>query len=183
MKKRKKRTWPSTLPKLPPGQSWYRSNSFNWSSTSNKIIDDSPNLDVGGFKYDDSHVRWELQPQLQEVVSCFKLLREFRCEWRWWIKPKAWIRNYVSNADSILVLYGKNFYIKIERYCNEIFGPHPCILYYKSWQDKTEVAWIAICQIEAMWHSDKRMLKALNHAIRNRELWQSNQTAATIVIK
>lgn len=185
MKRRAKHAWPDTLPKLPQGQKWYRGQTVsNWSSTSNKITQDVKSVDVGGFRYQDSHIRWELQPVELEVTNCIRLLRKFRREWRWWIKPIAWIRNEtVGGADVILVLYSKGFSIRIDRYGNEIFGPHPCTLFYKSWQDKTEVVWVAICQIEAMWHSDERMLKALNHSIRNGELWQSDQTAQTIVIK
>lgn len=148
-------------------------------------------LDLGGFKFADSQAaRWELVPVDPEYTTGLKLLRRFNIEARWWRKPMAWCRNperkdgiaIFGSKDVILVLYGKNFHITIERYGTEIFGPHPCRLYYRSHQSYGEVAWVAICQIEAMWHSDERMLKALNTEIKNRRLWQSDQTSETIVL-
>lgn len=150
-----------------------------------------PALDVGGFKFTNAPIRWELVPTPPKVTTCLKLLRKFRPEWRWFQKPIAFARNpekngvplFSTHSDVIICVYPKGYYIKIERYGNEIFGPHPCILYYRSDQAKGEIAWLAICQIEAMWHSDERMLIALNRAIKNKELWQSETTAQTIVIK
>ncbi len=151
-----------------------------------------PSIDIGGFKFADAPIRWELVPRDYEVISCLALLRKFRQEWRWFKKPIAWARNPEKDgvpmlsqclSDVIISIYPKGFYIRIDRLGNEIFGPHPAKLYYRADQKKGEVAWVAIVQIEAMWHSDDRMLAALNHGIKNKQLWQSDQTAETYVIK
>lgn len=150
-----------------------------------------PAISVEGFRYADSHITWELVRQDYEVISCAQLLQKFRKEWRWFIKkPMAWARDPVDrtgepmfsvNLEVIVAAYPKNFHIVIER--TDMFGPHPARLYYRSTQVDNEIAWVAICQVEGMWHSDDRMLKGLNHAIRNKELFQSQKSAELIVIK
>lgn len=146
---------------------------------------------MGGFKFDDSDVAcWELAPVDKEVVTCGMLLQQFRQEWRWWLNPLVWARNpekegspIYGQFDVIFCGYPKGFYITIERYPGESFGPHAARLYYRSWQVTTEIAWIGICQLSAFWHSDERLLKELNHTIRNRQMYQSKETERTIVLK
>lgn len=144
-------------------------------------------IPVDFFKHADSHVTWELQ-QNYDYTSPRILLPKFRKEWRWFLTPIAWARNPEKNGipmfpldqEVIVAVYPKNFFIKIDR--NDMFGPHPARLMYRSHQIKTEIAWIAICQIEGMWHSDERLLKSLNHEIRNKQLWHSQETANTSVM-
>lgn len=174
------------LPPLPVGHYWYRESYVGRTVLAG---DDPSILDVGGFKFDDAPARWALQPADLEYISGIKLLRQFRAEARWWRKPAAWLRNPEKNGisiygdnDIIIAVYGKNFHITIERYGNEQFGPHPCRLYYRSYQVRGEMAWVGIVQIEAFWHSDERMLKALNHEIKNRRFYQSDKTATTPVL-
>lgn len=178
-----------SLSPLPRGQYWLRQTGDDTQNSGLGPTDLEEELDMGGFKFEDSTAgRWALVAVEPELTSCAALLRKFRAEAGWWRKPMVWARNpegrdgvpMFGNQDIIVVLYGKHFYIAIER--NDMFGPHACRLYYRSYQFVKEIAWIAITQIEGMWHSDERLLKALNHEIRNRKFWQSKATAATIVL-
>lgn len=182
---------PFVLPPLARGKRWYGPRFvYDWHT---RVSTGEPlGLDVAGFKFDDSEAaRWELVPADMQVTTPAVLLRQFRKEWRWWIKkPVAWVRNpedreghSIYGTDVIVVVYPRNFYIVIERYHREIFGPHPARLFYRSWQVLEETAWIAICQLQIMWHSDERMFKALTHEIRNRNFWHSEATAKEIVLR
>jgi hypothetical protein len=180
----------SELTSLPRGQYWLRQTG---DTSQNKKLGSTTldeQFDLGGFKFDDAPSRWELVKAELEVTSCLRLLREFRIEARWWRKPAAWVRNPERNGmpvygdeDVIIAFYGRNFHITIERYGRELFGPHPCRLYYRSRQVKGEFAWVGIAQINAMWFSDEKLLAALNHEIKNKRFWQSDKTATTIVLK
>lgn len=174
------------LPPVPDGHFIIRE---SYNSTAPTLV--NPNdfsLDVGGFKHTDSHIVWELV-QNYEFTNPHQLLKEFRKHWPWYAKkPCAWVRNpekdgvpFFGNKDVIIVVYPRNFYIEITR--DDMFGPHPARLYYRAYQNKAEVAWIAICQLEAMWHSDERILAALNAEIRNKKLWHSPRTAQIPVIE
>lgn len=146
---------------------------------------------MGGFKFEDSDVAcWELAPVDKEVTTPALLLRQFRREWRWWQRPMLFARNpekeglpLFGDFDVILCGYPHGFFIQIDRYPGESFGPHAARLFYRSWQVTTEIAWVAVCQLSAFWHSDERLLKELNHAIRNKQLYQSRETANTVVLQ
>jgi len=174
---------------LPVGYRWHKCTTPGWETQA--AIPEAKEIILGGFKFSDSPAAWwELSPAMLSVVSCARLLRQFYREARWWRIPAGWNRNPEKEGvpiygpiDTIIVLYGRNFHIAIERYGEEIFGPHPCRLYYRSQQVEGESAWVGICQITAMWHSDERMLAALNCEIRNRDIWQSEATATTAVLK
>lgn len=178
------------LPKLPSGYKWHGPRIiYDWPT---RIYTGEPlGLDIGGFKFDDSDAaRWEFLPKDLEVTTTAALLRKFRQEWRWWKNPIMFVRNPEKEGklifgihDVIVALYPKGFYIIIERYHREIYGPHAARLFYRSYQVSTEVAWVAIHQLEAYWYSDERMLKVLNHAAKNRKFWHSPATASTIVLQ
>lgn len=144
-------------------------------------------FDVGGFKFPDAPTRWEIGPVDPEMTNLHALRLKFREEWRWFTKPISWARNpekagvlMFPGKDVIVSVYNKGFYIFIER--SDMFGPHPARLYYRSWQDPTQFTWVAICQIEGMWHSDTILLRNLNQEIRNHRLWHSYKSAQLLVI-
>lgn len=179
----------SSLPPLPRGQYWLRQpgDTTQYKRLGATTLEPEP-LDIGGFKFDAAPARWALAPADPEVITCLKLLRNFYREARWWRKPKVWARNpekegvpMFGNKDIIIALYGRNFYITIER--KDLFGPHPARLFYRSYQFPKEFAWVAIVQIEGMWFGDERLLKALNYEIRNRNFYQSDETAETPVLE
>lgn len=187
--KKRPKAAPTGPSNVSPGYRWFKCETHSWPSLG-KPEKQSVGVDVNGFKFHDAPTRWELVPKELEVLSCLQLYRRFRLEARWWRTPMVWTRNPEKEGspiygpyDIILVLYGQNFHITIERYGSEIFGPHPCRLFYRSFQRPEEQTWVAIAQIHAMWHSDERLLKALNHEIKNRGFWQSDKTASTIVLK
>lgn len=175
-------------PKI-PGR-WYKCKTLEW-EVPNRSTGTPLGLDVGGFKFDDSDAaRWELLPKDMEVITLAQLLPKFRREWRWWKTPITFARNPEKEGslifglqDIIIAIYPKGFYITVERYHREIYGPHAARLFYRSYQVPEEIAWVAICQINQYWYSDERMLAALNHEIRNKKLWHSTQTAHTIVLQ
>lgn len=175
-----------SLPPLPSGHFWIRE-SYHSSDLRVVNLDDyAPEVET--FKHSDSHITWELASNY-DYTSPQKLLKEFRRHWPWYAKkPCAWVRNPEKNGiplygadDVIVAVYCRNFYIAIER--KGMFGPHAARLFYRSYQCKTEIAWIAICQIEGMWHSDVQILRALNFEIRNKQLWHSKETAVIPVIE
>jgi len=181
----------SKLPTLPPGQKWFRCTTSSWSLPLGPSKPEPIGMDIAGFKFADSDAAcWELAPKDLEVTNGAMLLRKFRREWRWWRTPMVWARNpekermpVFGGFDVIFIGYSKGFFITIERYPGESFGPHAARLYYRSWQVETEIAWVGICQLSAFWHSDERLLKELNHEIRNRHFFQSFETANTIVLQ
>lgn len=179
------------LPKLPRGQRWYGPRIvYDWHT---QLSTGEPlGLDIQGFKFDDSDAaRWELVPREMEVITLARLLQEFRQHWRWFQKPIVFARNpekegkffFGEFTDMIICVYPRGFHITIERYGREIYGPHAARLFYRSSQDKTEVAWVAICQLNVFWHSDERVLAALNSEIKNRRLWQSPETSRQVVLQ
>lgn len=145
-------------------------------------------IDLQGFRYDDSQAgRWELVREL-EYASLQQLLKKFRQEWRWWIKkPMGWARDPERKESTcvemglILVLYSKGFHVEIRRHHN-ILGPHPARLFYHSHQDPALFTWVAVAQLEALWYSDERILRALNNAVRNKEFWHSDKSSQTLVV-
>lgn len=148
-------------------------------------------MDVQGFRFHDAPIQWALEPVDCKLASCATLLAKFLEEWSYDQKPLAWARNPVDKdgrpyyepiTDWIVAPYRRNFRLVIERQFGEMFGPHPVRLYYESWQIPGELAWIAICQIRAMWHSDDRMLLAVQEAVNAGELYQSEKTAETLVL-
>lgn len=150
-------------------------------------------MELQDFGFEGAPLHWSLELTDPRYASLQQLLEKFMEEWSWGKKPLGWVQNpetkdgqpYFAdgtNNDYIVAPYRKNFYIVIERSLGEIFGPHIARLMYRSWQVSGEISWVAVCQIEAMWHSDERMLKALTTAIDSGELYQSLKTAETIVL-
>lgn len=146
-------------------------------------------MDLQGFLFPDSPWKWQFATADYKVASLQQLLQKFEDEYNYDEKPLAFARDpvnkegrpyYATTTNWIVLPYRRGFYFTIER--NGMFGPHACRLYYKSWQADGEIAWVAICQVSAMWHSDERMLAAFTEAINSDELYQSPKTAATIVI-
>lgn len=149
-------------------------------------------IKLQGFKYADAPTCWELVPVDPPVTSLQLLLQKFYAEWRWHHKPLGWVRNpenkagdlyYGPHADVIVVPCRCSFYFVLERQFNEIFGPHTMTLFYKSQYTDNELAWVAICQIHGLWHSDERMLASFLAALKSKELYQSEKTASIVVLK
>ena len=148
-------------------------------------------IDLRGFRFADAPVQWVLSPADPKVATLQSLLEKFMEEWQWGKKPLGWARDPVNKkgdpllnpcANWIVAPYRRDFYITIGRSFNEIFGPHAVRLMYRPWQLESDCVWVAVCQIRAMWHSDKRLLEAMLMAIDAGELFQSKETADTIVI-
>lgn len=189
-KKRPKKVAEPKPPNLPGP--WYRCHTLSWEAPpSPKASAKEPlGVDLDGFKFSDADVRWELVPADLAVTTPALLLPRFRREWRWWLRPLAFVRNPEKQGmpvfgpyDVIVAVYSKGFYIVIERYGREMYGPHPARLYYRSHQMPGEIAWVAILQISAYWYSDERILDDLNAQIRNKKLWHSQHTANLIVLE
>lgn len=147
-------------------------------------------IDVQGFRYPDAPGRWMLEIADEKVTSLQLLLAKFRVEWKWRRgKPLAIARDPVNSEGKgfydpltnwIVMPYTGQFYFVIERKLRDLYGPHAARLYYKSYQIE-QTWWVAICQLQALWHSDIKMLAALQDAVRGDELYQSEETQQTIV--
>lgn len=144
-------------------------------------------IELQGFKFADSPIHWELVPVDAPVRSLANRLARFTDNWKEDSIPKVWARN-PENKDGqklffgevILVMFSDGFHIVIDKASN-MFGPHAARLMYRSDHVEGEVAWVAICQLSAMWHSDDKMLAALQESINAGELWQSEETAKQVV--
>lgn len=148
-------------------------------------------LDLRGFKFHNAPVRWELVPEMLPVTSLQLLLEKFYEEWQWHSKPLGWARD-PENKDgtpvfphmgAVVAPCRCNFYFVIEKSFNTLFGPHKLTLFYRSHYVPNEFAWVAIAQIEGLWHSDERLRKAFMECIEAKQLFQSEDTAGTIVYK
>lgn len=147
-------------------------------------------LDLRGFKFGDATMVWQFAPRDSPVVSLAQLLLKFYAEWRWHNKPLGWARNpekegvaVFANADVIVAPCRCGFYFVLERQFREIFGPHTMTLYYRSQYVDNEVVWVATAQFNGMWHSDERVREAFFDVIKRKKLYQSETTAALVVLK
>lgn len=153
-------------------------------------------IDIQGFKFEDSPAaRWTLEPVDLKYTTLGKLLRKFYREYKWDKKPLGWARNPINkntgdpyfdpntNPNVIVAPFRKGFYIVIFEAFRNMFGPHVVRLMYRSNQLDGDDVWVAICQINAMWHGDDRMLAALQEAISTKEFFQSIKSYEQIVIE
>jgi hypothetical protein len=146
---------------------------------------------VQGFRYDDSPAGcWELSTDYK-FTSLQQLLAKFYEEWQWSPDFLGWARDPVNKdgqpefdpvTNWIVAPCRRRFYITIERQFKEMFGPHPMRLMYRSDQVDNEICWVAICQLNGMWHSDERIKAAAIDAINTKQLYQSERTAQELIL-
>lgn len=143
---------------------------------------------------------WELQQADLRVSTVGKLFARFMDEWAYDSSPllmtmpdttrgyvlrnpeNKWGQRYFdANTDWSVIAFRQRFHITIERQYREVFGPHPARIMYRSWQLEGELIWVAIAQLNFMWHSDERLLASLQEALKAGEFYQSEKTAETVI--
>lgn len=148
------------------------------------------NHDLGGVIHRDSPFRWVLERE-PDVTTLGKLLTKFydfnendeSCPF----KPLGWARDpehegkpvYGHNVHVILAPYRKNFRIVIEKHFQSVTGPHFAKLLFQT--EFQELLWVAGVQLDGLFWSDDTMRTVLVAALQNKELYQSEKTANTIV--
>lgn len=147
-------------------------------------------VDLQGFKFRNATMVWQFTPKDSPVTTLQQLLKKFYAEWRWHNKPLGWARNpekegipIFANAQVIVAPCRCGFYFVLERQFNELFGPHTMTLYYRSQYVDNEVVWVAVAQINAMWHSDERVQEAFHEVIKTKKLYQSEKTGEMVVLR
>lgn len=146
--------------------------------------------DLGGVIHSDSPYRWVLERD-PDVTTLGKLLIKFYDLFHpddlHPFKSLGWARDpehngkrvYPESVHVIVVPYRKNFRIVIEKHFQLVMGPHFATLLYLT--ETRELLWIAGIQLEGLFWSDDQMQSVLVAALQNKELYQSEKTANTIV--
>lgn len=104
-------------------------------------------------------------------------------------KPLASVLNpenkgirYHPFEDVWLFFYRQGFRVHVIKHFRWVSGPHPCRLYYQSWQTR-QIFWIATLQIEAMFYSEDAIQMNLTLAILDHQFYIADKSRKTIVSK
>jgi hypothetical protein len=148
--------------------------------------------EVQGFRFNNSPIKWVFDETINQAITMERVLEKFyelfptdEPEDEYTFKPIGWVRDpeeegkRIYGRETVVVaIYRKHYYCVVEKQFGNLYGPHPCRLF---WRNYNELAWVAIVQISEMFYSDERMRAAIDTAIREKQFFQSDETKKSIV--